>query len=98
MASFASAEAESAKFHLNDIVVPELRAQARLSSLPKKITVQEAEDFAAQHPKYLEAKTKYLDAQALADTLRKVEFALGHKRDMIQTINSRQRMDLRVSE
>lgn len=98
LASLAAAEADAAKFQLEEVVLPRLRAQARAEAGSKKLTVQEAQDFASLHPDHIEAAAECRAAQALADTIRKVEFALGHRRDMIQTINSRQRIELRNQE
>lgn len=95
MASMAASRAERDKYILQDAVLPRVRDRIRTGA--GKITVQAVEDLASMDQEVISAAGRYRDSQELADILRKVEFALSHKRDMIQTINSRQRMDMRVA-
>lgn len=104
MSSLANADMEKAKYNLNEVILPKLRAKAREAASheleeedgrtkKKKITIQETNDWAQRQPEYLEAAEEFRHLEMLADIFRKVEFALSQKRDMVQSINSRQRRE-----
>lgn len=96
MASLAAEESAKLKFRLEEVVGPRLRTEARNAApVGKKVTAQEASDYAAGQQEYQDLALAVIEAQARADMLRKVEYALIQKKDMIQTINSRQRAELR---
>lgn len=99
VASLAAEDAAKLKFRLEEIVGPRLRREARETAGPgKKVTAQEANDYAASQTEYQELAMEHIEAQARAEKLRKVEYALIQKKDMLQTINSRQRAELRGNE
>lgn len=105
MSSLANADMEKAKYNLNEVILPKLRGQCRELATShvevdedgkrsrRKITIQETNDWAQKQPEYLAAAEKLRTAEKYADIFRKVEFVLSAKKDMIQSINSRQRRE-----
>ena len=95
MASLAEEKASKLKYRLEEVLTPKLRKEARENAEGKKVTVQEASDYAALQPEYQALYEEYIHAQKMASIFKKVEFAMSHKRDMLQTVNSRQKAELR---
>ncbi len=92
----AEQEAKKLKFHLDEEVMPVARAKAEKIILDsgQKATVQRTNDLAASDPNYTMTRNVLIEAQTLAAILKKVCESLAHKRDMLQSLNSRQKIEL----
>lgn len=86
-----------AKLHLEKEILPTLRLDAAKVAANlglKKPTKQDLEDAAYKTDAYKVAAEHYQRATENANNFRKVEFALRIKKDMLQSINSRQKSEL----
>lgn len=94
LSALAASEAKSLEFLANERVLPKLRLEAKATG---KVTDQAAKDTALASASYHEAYEAYLDAQKRADILKKVEFALNDKSEMLRILTFRERNELRTS-
>lgn len=91
MSALAQAEAASLEFEANEKILPRLRLSAKVGGTNGKVTDQAAKDMAASSPEYQEAYEAYLVAQARADLLKKVEYSLIDKGEMLKILTYRER-------
>ena len=94
--ALAHRDAKKAKAHLEEELLPQARikAELELKKVGRKATVRAIDDVAHSDPTYLIARNAMLDAQAFASVLKRVVEALSHRKDMLQSLNSRQKVEL----
>lgn len=94
--ALAETEAKRLRLRMEEDVLPAARLQAEdvLKEQEKKATVQAKDDMARQDPRYKEVQQKFLAANERAQIFKRVVEALGHKRDMLQSLNSRAKVEL----
>lgn len=95
-ATMASDVASRLDDHRKDVVLSDcmLRAIESLEEAGQKPTEKKIEAVAKRDPAFLQATEAVRDAQAIADKFRKIEQALFQKKEMMQSINSRQCREL----
>lgn len=96
LASLADADARRKKREIQEILLPEARENARvdLETSGSKATIAAVNDIALSNKKYREAAARLDDAEELSSLLKKVELAMFQRRDMLQSFNSRQKLEL----
>lgn len=94
--ALAEDEVRRLKVELEETALPEAKrlAERILTEQGRKVTVASLEETAFQDENYRAVREKYLDAQARASILRRVIEALWQKKDMIQSLNARHRVEL----
>lgn len=92
----AESDAKRAKVYWQEHVTAQCREQAEivLPNEGRKATRDSIAERAAQMPEYKRAQTAYFEAEELASVLKAVVDSLKQKKDMIQSINSRQKVEL----
>lgn len=92
----AEMDAKKARIQWEEVELPQCKAiaETRLKEAGEKFTVDRKLDMARQMPDYLTAYEHYLVALERSMIFAKVVDALRQKKDMIQSLNSRQRVEL----
>ena len=91
----AEMEAKKARFYLEEEIEPQCRAEAEISlkAEGERATVERKRDYVVQHEDYKTARQHYLVAHERALVLKRVVDALFQKKDMLQSLNSRQKVE-----
>ena len=94
--ALADTDAKRLKLNMEEDVLPKARIGAviELKAAGEKITIASKDDIAKQDPSYKQVQTMLITAQQRAAIYRKVVDALDHKRDMLQSLNSRQKVEI----
>lgn len=94
--ALAETDARRLKLNMEEDVLPAARLKAIvvLKEAGEKVTVQSKDDIARSDPSYKQVQVMHNAATQRAMIFRRVVEALGHKRDMIQSLNSRQKVEL----
>lgn len=95
LASRAEMDAKKARLYLEEEIEPKLREEAEgiLKANGERATVERKRDVVVQHPDYKTSKQHWLVAQERALVLKRVVDALFQKKDMLQSLNSRQKVE-----
>lgn len=93
LASVGDTFAKQMKITVEETLLPLAREKAResLKAQGRKATVQEVNDWAMQESAYKAGKEDYEKKRAFAQMLKKVEDTMIQKKDMLQSINARQK-------
>lgn len=94
-AARAEDKAKKLKHRAEKIVFSEARLRAREKGGGNKQTAADLEALANLDPEFQEAKAQQLEAEAIYELLHKAEFVLIQRRDMLQSMNSRQKEEMR---
>ncbi len=96
MHALAERDAKRLKLNLEEDVLVSARrkAETQLLGEDKRPTIEAKNDIARSDPSYKVAQKVYIQAETLALVLKRVLEALTHKRDMLQSLNSRQKVEL----
>ena len=96
LSSLAEADVRRQKRRIEEEILPGCRSEAEelCKEQKRKVLKQTLEDIAKEDPGYVSAVTELEDFQLIATILKKVEIALLTKRDMLQSLNSRQKVEL----
>jgi len=91
----AEMEAKKARFYLEEEIEPQCRAEAEVSlkAEGERATVERKRDYVVKHDDYKTARQHYLVTQERALVLKRVVDALFQKKDMLQSLNSRQKVE-----
>ena len=94
--ALADTEAKRLRLRMEEEVLPAARQQAEavLKEQDRKATVQAKDDLARQDKNYKAAQHAFLLANERASVFKRVVEALSHKRDMLQSLNSRAKVEL----
>lgn len=92
----AEMDAKKARLYLEEEMEPECRdrAEASLKEEGTRATKDRMQDIVVRMADYKTAQQHYLVAQERALVLKRVVDALFQKKDMLQSLNSRQRVEL----
>ncbi len=92
----AEMDAKRARLYLEETILPlcRVKAEAHLKDAGERATVEKKHDLAVNEEDYKLAQQHYLVAQERALVLKRVVDALFQKKDMLQSLNSRQRVEL----
>ena len=90
----AEIDAKKARIYLEETILPlcRVKAEAYLKAEGERATVEKKNDLAKNEEDYRIAQNHYLVAQERALVLKRVVDALFQKKDMLQSLNSRQRV------
>lgn len=94
--ALAETDARRLKLNMEEDVLPAARVKAIaiLEEQKRKATVQAKDDIARNDPSYKQIQGMVILANERVTIFRRVVEALGHKRDMLQSLNSRQKVEL----
>jgi hypothetical protein len=96
LSSLAENKTAMLKRKIEEEILPAARAEAehRLVERGRKVFKQTIEDIAYESTIYRVAREDLENWKLVTSILRKVEFALVQKKDMLQSLNSRQKVEL----
>lgn len=94
--ALAETEAKRAKLSMEEDALPAARVNAAklLKEREEKVTVKAKDDLAIQDMAYRAAQAIYITASERVSIYKRVLEALSQKRDMMQSLNSRAKVEL----